>query len=441
LLELYQQTKDPDFKPDTASGNVVVTAWSRSDSPMALEKTKGALEKLQTFASADLISYNALLHAYSRRGMYREALSLVEELEVKGVKQGNSRLLPDVVSYNCALHALVRTKIEGSRNGKEPGIDIEARKLVEKMKALALNRDAVNPTHSTYTLLLKAYTKEGNSTSINCDILPQGMPLSEIRQVLEEVLGNSPSVPSPQYMTKKKKTTRVDAMFCVALLQACSTQYQIRKAHKDASKLAFEIMVEILKADSSGRQSESNTTPLPSTLIANFPTFRIYDDWIFVVMLETCDRLLATGADVSVEAESNPGVSSVISDVGTSSPWVASDSVTLTTPSTTTMTPDSNSVPLDEWMVLINSIVNRVQVEGYLSRRVIARLQALSKTLARFQHDPSGGRARSVGEWLFSDASGANDSSMLLHPLGCDVRNTKHIKREWSRRIPSRHRP
>ena len=98
------------------------------------------------------------------------------------------------------------------------------------------------------------------------------------------------------------------------------------------------------------------------------------------------------------------------------------------------MTP---SVTLVEWMPLIDAIVDRVQVEGYLSRRVVARLKALSKTLAK--HDSNLSSERMLGQWLSQDGSEAKDDSS--HPSSNDGFKAKGLPREWSRRIPSKHRP
>ncbi|CAJ1965231.1 unnamed protein product [Cylindrotheca closterium] len=427
LMELYDQTGDLDLKPDTVSGNAVVLAWSRSNTSSAVTKTKEALENLQTFATADLISYNALLHAYARSGMYREALTLVEELEENGISTQNSRLLPDVVSYNCVLHALVRIKREEAKAALELGIGLEAQKLVEKMKALAnkKNRAQVAPTAATYTLLLQAYAKKGNSTFEYDNTLSEAASLGGIHMILED-LGLSLS--STNRKRKHNATTRLDAMFFSALLQACSSFHQVRYHHNEASTLAFEVMVRVLEAFSGGHgQLRPITSRLPTLSIPQFPAFRIHDDWLFVVMVETCDRVI--GASVN-----NLGP-----------PLELVDDATTANPDATDLGHSSRPViisgpKLEDWTALIVAIVNRVEKEGYLSRRVVARLQGLSKTLARSKHD-SHCKPRQIEEWLFPDAKNDNSVSGSQSNEHDDGNSRREWPREWSRRIPSNHRP
>ncbi|KAL3935826.1 MAG: hypothetical protein SGBAC_008728 [Bacillariaceae sp.] len=439
LLELYEQTKDPDLKPDTVCGNAVVLAWSRSDTPIAVRKTKKALEDIKLFATADLVSYNALLHAYSRSAMYREALALVEELEENGVK--DSRLLPDVVSYNCILHALVRNKMEEVRAEKGFGIGMEAKTIVEKMKVLATktNRASVAPTTATYTLLLQAYSRQGNRIVAPHDATSSKVPsLEDIRQVLEHTLGLPQSEPSPQLGKKNKQTKSVDAMFFVALLQSCSSEYQVHSNHNEASRLTFEVMIRMLKASSGGSYDELKPIAalVPAlSILPKFPAFRIYDDWLFVVMLETCERVLRNDGQDWGEPEmagNRTGTGIKTKAIGHSTHQQVISGTTTDTMATSMTSNNCDSVTIDEWMALIVAIISRVLKEGYLSRRVVARLQTLSMTLSKHGSGP-GKQARTIEECFFPDASAANDNSML------GLR--REWPREWSRRIPSRHRP
>lgn len=163
LVDLYDKTLDPELKPDTAAGNAVILACSRSKQPDAVEKTKRALAYLQSFAPADLVSYNAMLHAYSRAGMFEEALDLVEKLESDGT------LLPDVVSYNCLLNAVGKSDME--MRGEQ------AEEVLRRMMQLALDprRSTVNPTSASFTSVVQAYQKSSSPSDSVYRVYQQAM--------------------------------------------------------------------------------------------------------------------------------------------------------------------------------------------------------------------------------------------------------------------------
>jgi hypothetical protein len=82
-------------------GNALISAWvryaSRDDS---VERAVGALKKLKQYAEADLVSYNTVLDAMSKKGLGRQAMSLLNWLETVSAQSNQGHLKPDLVSNN-----------------------------------------------------------------------------------------------------------------------------------------------------------------------------------------------------------------------------------------------------------------------------------------------------------------------------------------------------
>jgi pentatricopeptide repeat protein len=69
LHQLYLETGDFELQPDTSACNAVLSSWSRSRRQDAPRRAEEAFSKLHRYGAVpDLISYNCLLHAYSTVG-------------------------------------------------------------------------------------------------------------------------------------------------------------------------------------------------------------------------------------------------------------------------------------------------------------------------------------------------------------------------------------
>ena len=206
LLDLYKKTKDPDLRPDAPAGNAVVIAWSRSQRPDFVVKTKQALAKLEEFAEPDLISYNSLIHAFSRDGDASAALELVEWLE------NVSAFEPDVVSYNSVINALAKSQ---SREAA-----LQAERLLSKMEDLAsCGRLNVLPTSVTYTSVVNAWANSKDPSP------------AEPSYRIYKIAKNS------QHTYKGSKP---DIVFFVSLIQTFAKEQENRPAALAMAKEVFE---------------------------------------------------------------------------------------------------------------------------------------------------------------------------------------------------------
>lgn len=137
LNDLYTESEctDPDLEPSTELGNAVISTWSRCSSRAdSVERACGALETLKQAQKADLISYNTVLDAMSKKGMGDEAIQLLQWLEDNASSNssngGPTCLMPDKVSYNSVLAALSRSNSNWCASAEK------AEELLRKMETL-----------------------------------------------------------------------------------------------------------------------------------------------------------------------------------------------------------------------------------------------------------------------------------------------------------------
>jgi hypothetical protein len=141
---LYSETgrTDIELEPTTQIGNAVISAWSRASSrPDSLERALWGLEKLKREAKDDLISYNTVLDAMSKKGLAKDAMELLQWLEAESKKRRGS-LAPDLVSYNSVLAAIGRSSKD------DPAVYVpalEAERLLRNMR--------VKPDKLSYTCM------------------------------------------------------------------------------------------------------------------------------------------------------------------------------------------------------------------------------------------------------------------------------------------------
>jgi Pentatricopeptide repeat domain len=162
LRNLYAETgsKDIELEPTTQSGNAVISAWSRCTSRHdSVERALGALEILKQENKDDLVSYNTLLDAMSKKGYAQHAMKLLRWLE-DGNDRHHHKLAPDLVSYNSVLAAFGRSTttvikpddaIETVRGNSDTTIPYcvaeEAERLLRRMEQM----ERLKPDKKSYT--------------------------------------------------------------------------------------------------------------------------------------------------------------------------------------------------------------------------------------------------------------------------------------------------
>ena len=152
LRKLYTETgyHDVELEPTTQIGNAVISAWSRAiGRPDSVERALGALDILKQEGKDDLISYNTVLDAMSRKGCAQDALALLHWLEGP---DSHRSLVPDLVSYNSVLAAFGRSSTTVSTQENTDASSkccnaSEAESLLRKMNKL----NGLKPDKLSYT--------------------------------------------------------------------------------------------------------------------------------------------------------------------------------------------------------------------------------------------------------------------------------------------------
>jgi hypothetical protein len=154
LRNLYAETgsKDIELEPTTQIGNAVISAWSRCTSRLdSVQRALGALELLKQESKDDLISYNTVLDAMSKKGCAQDAMKLLQWLESQGQHSDRS-LVPDLVSYNSVLAAFGRSSTTTLTSDDDKSsipccVADEAERLLRRMEQM----NHIKPDKLSYT--------------------------------------------------------------------------------------------------------------------------------------------------------------------------------------------------------------------------------------------------------------------------------------------------
>ena len=152
LRKLHAETghDNIELEPTTQIGNAVISAWSRCvGRPDSVERALGALNILKKEGKDDLISYNTVLDAMSKKGCAQDALKLLYWLE--GPERQRS-LVPDLVTYNSVLAAFGRSSTTSlTQEDKDSGSKCcnadEAESLLRRMEQM----NGLKPDKLSYT--------------------------------------------------------------------------------------------------------------------------------------------------------------------------------------------------------------------------------------------------------------------------------------------------
>lgn len=127
LLELHQETQDPELTPSIVECNSVIAAWARSGQPDAVERAESILNRLTTISATNqdlrpgVESYTALLHAFAqsgRRDAGTQALAILQRMWDLS-QAGSQYLKPDVTCYNTVLDCLAKSGTEEAADQAE----------------------------------------------------------------------------------------------------------------------------------------------------------------------------------------------------------------------------------------------------------------------------------------------------------------------------------
>jgi len=167
MAALYLTTGDEEMKPSVTTGNVLISACTRSKNKEESKKAEEILTSMQEFCKPDLYSFNTVMAAQIRRGDPLEAYMLFQKIE------NNETIKPDRVSYNTALNALAKMRDAS-----------EAHMLLERMQ----KDKHVQPDKISYSSVIHAWARrktDERSSRKAADLLKK--MLSEYRLGNKEV--------------------------------------------------------------------------------------------------------------------------------------------------------------------------------------------------------------------------------------------------------------
>ena len=199
---LRQIENDPKLEPNTVVLNAVMSAWVKSRSPGASNRTGELLREMELAEDPqirpDLIAYNTHLHALSlqakKPGMAQRADALLQKMEDL-YERGDVGFAPNLFSYNLVIEAW----------SKSPSTDaaMRAAHVLRKLAKVANNdkRAGVEPDTFSFNQVLAALSRS---------------PMNGAAKMAEELLN---------YMEKAYRTgihpnAKPDAMGYTSVIQA-----------------------------------------------------------------------------------------------------------------------------------------------------------------------------------------------------------------------------
>lgn len=160
LLELHQETSDPELAPSIVECNSVIAAWARSGHPDAVERAESILNRVTTLSATNqdlrpgVESHTALLHAFAqsgRRDAGTKALAILQRMWDL-FHAGSRYLKPDVTCYNTVLDCL-------AKSGTEEAAD-QAEHLLQSMCERYQQGDPdVTPNAVSYASVINALSR------------------------------------------------------------------------------------------------------------------------------------------------------------------------------------------------------------------------------------------------------------------------------------------
>lgn len=142
--------------PDTTSYNTLLAAWIKFRSKEASSKAADIFERMQQDKNvkSDLVTFNIMLHSYSKSGNGKRAESLFNEM-----CEEKSLVRPDSVSYNTVISAWSRSQ------------DRDAPKRAEIILEKMIEHDGnVQPNSITFNSVIGVWLKSKSpETASNCE--------------------------------------------------------------------------------------------------------------------------------------------------------------------------------------------------------------------------------------------------------------------------------
>ena len=156
-LKEMAQSGDLDKPPDVILYNSVLDCWAKSSStPEMAARAVMFLEKMKNDGIFDVISYNTTLNCLARAGKVHDAELMLEDMEAVGV-------YPNSITYNTLLSAyLSQSSSTESKKHENKDQTSQSRKSAEKLFEKMRNDSRIEPDVVTYNTMLHFHSRIGD---------------------------------------------------------------------------------------------------------------------------------------------------------------------------------------------------------------------------------------------------------------------------------------
>jgi pentatricopeptide repeat protein len=157
-LKEMAQSGDLDKPPDVIIYNSVLDCWAKSSSTSEMAaRAVMVLEKMKNDGIApDVISYNTTVNCLARAGKFHDAELMLEDMEAVGV-------YPNSVTYNTLLSAyLSQSSSTKSKKHENKDQTSQSRKSAEKLFEKMRNDSRIEPDVVTYNTMLHFHSRIGD---------------------------------------------------------------------------------------------------------------------------------------------------------------------------------------------------------------------------------------------------------------------------------------
>ena len=161
LVDTYQKSGDLDLKPNTATFNIVIDAWSKCSQKGSAQKAEQILNRLESGSDGlqvfpDTISYTSVISAWASSGERSsgyKAERILNRMVSFNEKNLNANADPNMVTYSAAINAWAKSKARGSGT--------KAQALLHRLEG-----HGYKPNLTTFNSLISAWAWSGQKDSI-----------------------------------------------------------------------------------------------------------------------------------------------------------------------------------------------------------------------------------------------------------------------------------
>jgi len=263
---LFNETNNPDYKPNTVCYNTVINAWNNCiPSKHVADRVNAILAKMlhvyfdengDTDIKPDVFTFTEVIHAYAGIGDAQKAEEIFARMQNLYEVTGDECFLPNTHTFSVLIDALSKSSSLVTQNGKNQRED-SSKEIGTAQKALQLLRrmeedpsPSVEPNIITYTAAINAlaHSKGGVQAAKKAENMLNSMLEKRNKIVLPNVINiNSVMLAWAKSQDKnsgEKAQAILDQMLSLGLKPDVSTFNTLMSAHINSGQIAAPKKVE-----------------------------------------------------------------------------------------------------------------------------------------------------------------------------------------------------